>query len=210
MQSDEAKELVRRGYDALSERYDEAFGSDTKYGEWLAELLTRLGDGSRVLDVGCGAGVPVAKVLADGGHEVTGVDISGVQVKRAQERVPHATFVQGDATKLEFPAESFDAVLTFYSLIHIPLDEQERLLQKIATWLRPGGVFVATVGATAWTGAEEGWLGGDVPMWWSSADTDTTRGWIEAAGLVVERAEFVPEGDSGHTLIWASLRASNN
>jgi ubiquinone/menaquinone biosynthesis C-methylase UbiE len=210
MQSEEAKELVLRGYDALSERYDEAFGSDTKYGEWLAELLTRLGGGSRVLDVGCGAGVPVAKVLADAGHVVTGVDISRVQIERATERVPHATFVQADATELEFPAESFDAVLTFYSLIHIPVDEQERLLQKIASWLRPGGVFVATVGASAWTGAEEGWLGGDVPMWWSSADADTTRRWIEAAGLVVERAEFVPEGDSGHTLIWASLRTSNN
>src|SRR5690242_16395776 len=88
---EEAKELVRRGYDALSVRYDEAFGSDTKYGDWLAELLSRLDDGSRVLDVGCGAGVPVAKVLADAGHDVTGVDISGVQVTRAAERVPAAT-----------------------------------------------------------------------------------------------------------------------
>jgi hypothetical protein len=47
-------------------------------------------------------------------------------------------------------------------------------------------------------------------MWWSHADADATRAWIEAAGLVVERAEIVPEADSGHTLIWASLRALHN
>jgi SAM-dependent methyltransferase len=210
MDSAEAKELVRRGYDALSVQYDEAFGSDTKYGDWLGELLTRLPDRSRVLDVGCGAGVPVAKVLADSGHQVTGVDISEVQVARARERVPGATFVQADVTTLELLAGEFDAVLSFYALIHIPVEEQEALLQRIGTWLRPGGLFVATVGATAWAGAEENWLGGDVPMWWSHADADATRAWIEAAGLVVERAEFVPEADSGHTLIWASLRALHN
>ncbi|WP_405064246.1 class I SAM-dependent methyltransferase [Kribbella sp. NBC_01505] len=206
MDNAEAKELVRRGYDALSARYDEAFDGDTKYGDWLAELLTGLSAGSRILDLGCGSGVPVVKVLAEAGHHVTGVDISGVQVERARERVPAATFLQADATTLELPADSFDAIVSFYSLIHIPLDEQEALLQRIGNWLRPGGVFVATVGVGAWTGAEENWLGGDVPMWWSHADTATTRAWIEAAGLVVERAEFAAEGDGGHTLIWAARR----
>ncbi|MFK4088327.1 class I SAM-dependent methyltransferase [Kribbella sp. NPDC020789] len=203
MDRETAKELVRRGYDALSIRYDEAFGSEGKYAEWLDELLTRLPEHARVLDIGCGAGVPVAKALADAGHQVTGVDISGVQVARARERVPEATFVQADAATMDLPAGEFDAVLSFYALIHIPVDEQESLLRRIGTWLRPGGVFVATIGAAAWTGVEESWLGGDVPMWWSHADSETTRAWIEAAGLVVERAEFVAEGDSGHTLIWA-------
>ncbi|WP_344159892.1 class I SAM-dependent methyltransferase [Kribbella yunnanensis] len=203
MDNDEAKDLVRRGYDELSSRYDEAFGGETKYADWLQLLLTELPDRAQVLDLGCGSGVPVAKVLAEAGHIVTGVDISEVQVARASERVPAATFLQADATTLDLPADSFDAILSFYALIHIPLDEQEALLQRIGTWLRPGGTFVATIGAAAWTGSEQHWLGGDVPMWWSQADTATTRTWIENAGLVIDHEEFVPEGDSGHTLIWA-------
>ena len=54
-----------------------------------------------------------------------------------------------------------------------------------------------------WTGAEENWLGGAVPMWWSHADASTTRIWLERAGLVVEREEFISEGAGGHTLLWS-------
>jgi SAM-dependent methyltransferase len=198
-----AKNVVRQGYDALSARYDDAYEGETKYGDWLVEILARLGARRQVLDLGCGSGVPVAATLSDAGHQVTGVDLSGVQVERARGRVPGATFVQADATRLELPAASLDAVLSFYALIHIPVDEQRQLLQRIAEWLRPGGLFVATVGAIAWTGAEENWLGGGAPMWWSHSDAATTRTWIEAAGFVVEREEFVPEGASGHTLLWA-------
>jgi ubiquinone/menaquinone biosynthesis C-methylase UbiE len=199
-----AKEVVRRGYDVLSARYDEAYDGETKYREWLDEILSRLPSHSRVLDLGCGSGVPVALTLAEAGHQVTGVDLSEVQVSRARTRVPAVTFIQADATKLNLPAASFDAVLSFYALIHIPLDEQQSLLQRIAEWLRPGGLFVATIGSSAWTGAEENWLGGDVPMWWSQADAATTRTWIESAGFVVEREEFIPEGGSGHTLLWST------
>ena len=203
MDNEAAKELVRRGYDAVAAQYDEAYGGETKYGDWLADLLTQLPAHAQVLDLGCGSGVPVAKVLVEAGHLVTGVDISEVQVERARERVPAATFLQADAATLDLPKDSFDAILSFYALIHIPLDEQEALLQRIGTWLRPGGVFVATIGATAWTGSEENWLGGDAPMWWSHADTVTTRSWIESAGLTIDREEFVAEGAGGHTLIWA-------
>jgi SAM-dependent methyltransferase len=205
MDNEAAKDLVRRGYDALSARYDEAFNGETKYGPWLEELLTRLTTPSRILDLGCGSGVPVALTLAGAGHQVTGVDISEVQVKRARERVPAATFLQADASKLDFPRGGFDAVLCLYALIHIPLDEQQALLGRVADWLRPGGLFVATVGSTAWTGAEENWLGGEVPMWWSQADALTTRTWIEQAGFTIEREEQVPEGTNSHTLLWATL-----
>lgn len=204
MDNEAAKDLVRRGYDELSVRYDEAFASETKYGPWLEELLGRLSNPSRVLDLGCGSGVPVALTLAEAGHQVVGVDLSEVQVRRASERIPAATFIQADATKLDLPAGGFDAVVSFFALIHIPLDEQQELLRRIADWLRPGGLFVVTIGTTAWTGSEENWLDGEVPMWWSHADAATTQTWLEEAGFAVDRQEFVPEGTTGHTLLWTT------
>lgn len=197
------KDVVRRGYDALSRHYDDAYGSETKYGRWLDELIGRLPAGADVVDVGCGSGVPVARALAAAGHRVTGIDISEVQVSRARELVPTARFVHADVTTVDLPAGSLDAVVSFYALIHVPLDEQPPLLERIAGWLRPGGWLVATMGHTAWTGSDDDWLGGGVRMWWSHADAATNRTWLAAAGLEVVEEEFVPEGDSGAVLFWA-------
>ncbi|MFJ9692140.1 class I SAM-dependent methyltransferase [Kitasatospora sp. NPDC101183] len=203
MNGDDPKDLVRRGYDRLSAHYERAFGSETKYGSWIEELLGRLPETGTVLDVGCGTGVPVARSLAAAGHRVTGVDISDVQVRRARELVPAAEFLRADATALTFPPGAFDAVVCLYSLIHIPVEEQPPLLSRIASWLRPGGWLLATTGHRAWTGTDENWLGGGAPMWWSHADADTTRSWLVRAGLEVSHEELVPEGDTGHVLFWA-------
>jgi 2-polyprenyl-3-methyl-5-hydroxy-6-metoxy-1,4-benzoquinol methylase len=156
-----------------------------------------------VLDLGCGNGIPVARHLAAAGHKVTGVDLSGVQLRRARRLVPAATFLQADIAALTLPAASFDAVVCLYTLIHLPLEEQPQLLGRIAGWLRPGGWLLVITGHRAWTGTEDGWLGGTVPMWWSHADAATYRAWLEAAGLRVTAEEFVPEGDGGHALFWA-------
>lgn len=131
------------------------------------------------------------------------MDISQTQVQRARQLVPEAVFVHADATELVFPPASMDAVVSFYAMIHMPLDEQPPLLERVARWLRPGGWFLATMGHSAWTGTEENWLGGEVTMWWSHADAATNRLWITQARLVVDHEEFVPEGDGGAVLFRA-------
>jgi 2-polyprenyl-3-methyl-5-hydroxy-6-metoxy-1,4-benzoquinol methylase len=185
-------------------RYDQWSDGETKYSAWLAELGERIPAGASVLDLGCGSGLPVARDLTRAGRHVTGVDISEVQIRRARELVPAADFRQADISSVDFGSESFDAVVSFFALIHLPLDDQLPMLRRIAGWLRPGGLFVATTGYWAWTGYEENWLDGGAPMWWSLADVATYRSWIAEAGLVIEREEFVPEGDGGHALFWAS------
>jgi 2-polyprenyl-3-methyl-5-hydroxy-6-metoxy-1,4-benzoquinol methylase len=201
------KDLVRRGYDALSRHYEEAYAAETKYQPWISELCSRIPTESSVLDLGCGCGIPVARSLTTAGHRVTGIDISEVQISRARRLVPEAEFIHADAATADFPAASFDAVVSFYVLIHVPLEEQFPLLKRIATWLRPGGCFVGTTGHDAWTGTEDNWLGGGATMWWSHADAATNRTWLTQAGLIVNREEFVPEGEregeGGHALFWA-------
>jgi SAM-dependent methyltransferase len=203
VQAMDPKDIVRRGYDALSYRYRGDTEEPEHYASWLATLRERVPAGGAVLDLGCGCGVPLARDLVAGGYEVTGVDLSDVQVERARHLVPAARFLRADATQVRFPPSSFDAVVSLYALIHIPLDEQPSLLVRIGRWLRPGGWFLATTGHHAWTGTEDTWLGGEVPMWWSHADTATYRTWIEHAGLTVITQEVVPEGDGAHALFWA-------
>ncbi|TCC24868.1 class I SAM-dependent methyltransferase [Kribbella speibonae] len=203
MTAEDPKQLVRRGYDALSIRYDEATQADAKYQDWIGTLMARLEPASRVLDIGCGSGVPMARDLTAAGHHVTGVDISEVQIRRAREFVPQAEFVNADAMSLDFDPESFDAAVSLYALIHLPLDEQRQLLHNIATWLRPAGWFLCTTGHREWTGTDDNWLDGGAPMWWSHTDAATNRVWITQAGFTIESEQFVPEGAGGHTLFWA-------
>ena len=199
----DAKDLVRRGYDAVSYHYraDEG-GDDGKRRAWIERLVPRIPSGARVLDLGCGCGVPAARDLVARGLTVTGVDLSDVQIERARRLVPAATFLRADASEVTFPAASFEAVVTFYMLLHLPLAEQPPVLARIASWLVPGGVLIAITGHRAWTGGEENWLGGGAPMWWSHADAATYRRWLTEAGLTVEDEEFVPEDGGGHALFW--------
>jgi 2-polyprenyl-3-methyl-5-hydroxy-6-metoxy-1,4-benzoquinol methylase len=196
-------ELVRRGYDTLSYRYRADDAAPGNYAPWLEQLQARLSPASRILDLGCGCGVPVARTLAAAGHQVTGVDISSVQVTRARKLVPTAAFIQADATHIEFVPASFHSIISLYALIHMPLAAQPDLLRRAAGWLRPAGWLLAITGQGAWTGAEDGWLGGPAPMWWSQADAADYRGWLEDAGLRIVEQAFVPEGDGGHALFWA-------
>ena len=203
-------DLVRSGYNALSRHYRGDDDTPHKYDRWLADLRDRLPEGGQILDIGCGCGVPAARYLAAAGHQVTGVDISDVQIERASGLVPGATFIRADATGMDFPSSSFDAVICLYALIHMPLDRQPRLLHDIARWLRPGGWLLATTGQNPWTGTEDNWLGGPATMWWSHAGAATYRTWISETGLEITGQEFVPEGDSGHALFWARRPAAGS
>jgi 2-polyprenyl-3-methyl-5-hydroxy-6-metoxy-1,4-benzoquinol methylase len=203
MVSGDESDLVRKGYDALSYHYRADDADEGRYAPWLAALRARLQAGGRVLDLGCGCGVPVARSLAAAGYQVTGVDISEVQIGRARRLVPAGTFIRADASTVTFPAASFAAVVCLYALVHMPLRAQPELLRRVAGWLRPGGWLLTVTGEREWTGTEDNWLGGPASMWWSHAGAGTYRAWLEQPGLQVTAQEFVPEGNGGHALFWA-------
>ncbi len=167
---------------------------------WAAELAGLLRPGARVVDLGCGAGIPATRELADRGLTVLGVDFSPVQLRRAQRLVPAARFVQADMATLQLRPASADAVVAFYSLIHVPVPDQRALFPRVRQWLRPGGYFLAIVGAMQWTGTEP-YLGAD--MFWDHAATATYLSWLHAARLTPLWNRYIPEGDGGHTLVLA-------
>jgi SAM-dependent methyltransferase len=162
---------------------------------WLDALLELLPAGASVLELGCGSGTAETRELARHARLV-GVDISEEQLRRARERVPEATFVQGDLTTVDFEPASLDAVVAFYVFNHVPRELLAGVFARIHGWLRPGGHFLAALGAgdvEAWTGE---WLG--VPMFFSSFPPDTNTQLLRGAGFELLRDEPVtitePEG----------------
>jgi SAM-dependent methyltransferase len=202
------RDLVRRGYDAISLAYRGDDGEAAapsaedvaRYTGWVAELAALLQPRARVVDLGCGAGIPATRELAGRGLQVIGVDFSAVQLRRARRLVPAARLIQADMTALQLRPASTDAVVSLYALIHVPLADQQALFPRIRDWLRPGGYFLAIVGAGRWSGTQP-YLGAD--MFWDHADTGTYLRWFEAARLTPLWHRYIPEGASGHCLILA-------
>lgn len=203
------KRIVAEGYDTMAERYfawSDLRPSATRL-RYLGLALELIPPGSDVLDLGCGAGIPMTSALA-GGRAVTGVDLSATQLEMARRNVPGATFLQADMTTLSFAPASVDAVVAFYSLTHVPRDEQAQLLDRIRGWLRPGGLFLASMGADDEPGViEPDWLG--VDMYFSHFGAKANRRLVESAGLVIERSElaFEPEDRHDARFLWVIARA---
>jgi SAM-dependent methyltransferase len=182
----DAKSVVRDGYNALAAAYLEARSQDSPDVQLLYELADRLPSGAAVLDAGCGAGVPVARILSES-FDVTGVDFAQAQVELARRLVPQARFLCQDMTALVFPDESFDAIVSYYAIIHIPRREHRPLLQEFNRLLKPGGLALLCLGAEDLEDDLDGFLG--VPMYWSHYDAAVYRDMLAETGfeIVLER-----------------------
>lgn len=200
----QASQIVAHGYDRIAERYVEwsiRLGTEQR-DRYLAVALQRLPIGADVLELGCGTGVLTTNRLATR-FAITGVDISERSITQARRNVPEATFVHANMTDLDFPPDTFDGVLAFYSITHVPREEHGPLLRKIGRWLRPGGLLVATMGAASLPGdVEEDWLG--VPMYFSHHDAETNKRLVQDAGMrLLSAHEETSDEDGGPvTFLW--------
>lgn len=204
--SDPRTELVGRGNDEIGETFigwrDRIVGDPRQ--RWADALASRLPDGARVLELGCGAGVPDTQLLAER-CRVTGVDISRNQIERARVSVPSADFLQEDFTSLELEPGSFEAVAAFYSFNHVPRDLLSDLFRRIYLWLVPGRLFMAALGVSD----TEGWIGDflGAPTYFSSFPPETNRLPLRDADfdlLLDEVVTFLePEGEASFQWVLA-------
>ncbi|MFR9754660.1 class I SAM-dependent DNA methyltransferase [Streptomyces sp. TR06-5] len=126
-------------FDAIGDRYDEAFPhkeGQIAGGAWLAEQLP---PGAHVLDVACGTGLPTARQLTDAGMKVTGIDLSAGMIGLARRNVPEGEFLQLDLADLEASGLGpFDGAAAFFALLMLPRAEIPVALRMLHGMLVPG------------------------------------------------------------------------
>jgi ubiquinone/menaquinone biosynthesis C-methylase UbiE len=103
-------------------------------------MIDRLAPGSRVLDLGCGSGVPSAGMLAESGIEVVGIDVSTEMLALARRNVPTGRFVAMDVMELDGSLGRFDAACAFFSLLMLRRADIPKVLRRVRSVLEPGGI----------------------------------------------------------------------
>jgi len=195
----EKEEIVRKGYDKIAEKYqaDRHVFDNIKELEDLESLLPK---NAKVLDVGCGAGVPVTKFLVDSGFDVTGVDFSESMLKLAGKNVPKAKFIKKDMTKLDFRDNSFDGLTAFYSIIHVPKEKHSSLFQSFHRILKPNGSMLVCMGPDEWDATEE-YYGSR--MFWSHYSPEKSLQLVKDAGFQILFEKHLVKGREKHYWILA-------
>jgi len=202
------KRLVREGYERAACEY-EAWSARVDAGprsHYLTALADLVEPGAKVLELGCGTGLATSDLAER--FDVVGVDFSGACLERARRNAPRARYIKADITRLGIRPAALDAVVAFYSLIHVPRHEHGGVFRQAAQWLRPGGVFVATLGsANLPAGTDDDWRG--VEMYWSSYDVQTNLALAGDAGLDVLSARVVPQEEDGKvfSFLWLVARS---
>jgi SAM-dependent methyltransferase len=133
------RDNLRLAYDGAAGRRDRQDKQPWKLAE-RAAFLSRLqrANAVRLLEIGAGTGQDSA-FFASAGLDVTATDMSPAMVARCRDKGLDARVA--DFSRLDFPAESFDAVYAMNCLLHVPNAELPAVLASIARVLRPGGLF---------------------------------------------------------------------
>lgn len=208
MCDDDPRAIVQNAYDNISKWYLDWVGNQSCPREkYIRTLLEETPTASpSILELGCGPGVPALRMLLDHGAKVTGNDISVQQLRLAKARCPEAKFVSGDMSLLSFNHGSFDGVVCLYTLFHLPRAEQKAMLQKIHSWLKPGGVFVCNFAAVDEEAIHGEFLGHG--MFWSSFGVEANQMMLKEVGFDVVMSEVSgvagdeDDFDAGVEFLW--------
>jgi 2-polyprenyl-3-methyl-5-hydroxy-6-metoxy-1,4-benzoquinol methylase len=184
------RRTVESGYDLMAEKYlADRDPHDPQALTALEDMASLLPSKATVLDLGCGAGIPVTRWLARRGFIVVGVDVSARQLELARTNVPEGTFIKADMSDISFEPKSFDAVVAFHSIIHVPRTDHLDLLRGVYRWLRSEGTFLATMTVEDYEGRDEDWGGWGAPMVWSHYDGEANVAMLREAGFEIRYAE---------------------
>ena len=186
-------------YDAIAEDWHASRRSFVAR-KYIDLVLNKLRPGSKVLDLGCGTGVPIAQYLVENGFRVVGVDESPKMLEIARRVVPDAQLIQADMLELDL-ADRFDAVIAWDSVFHVDRVNHRAIFQRIHKLLVPGGLLLLSAGGSSHEGFTSEMFGHT--FFYSGYDPEELVALLSAERFEVQLCEEDDPSSKGHVAVIA-------
>lgn len=164
---------------------------------WLDHFLARIPQHSKILDLGCGSGKPIADYLIQHDHKITGVDSSDVMIEMARQNFPEQLWLQADMRTVELD-QKFNAILAWDSFFHLTPDDQRQMFSQFVRFAQQGTVLMFSSGPSH--GEAIGDLFGDA-LYHASLAPEEYRALLKQSGFKVIKMVAEDVECTGHT-VW--------
>lgn len=168
---------------------------------WLDRFLALIPAGGRILDVGCGGGIPVARYFLDHGHPVSGIDTSPPLIDLCRSRFPASQWRVADMRTLDLDC-AFDGLIAWDSFFHLTCGDQRRMFRIFRRHANPGAALIFT------SGPDHGEAIGtflEQPLYHASLSREAYRLLLEEQGFRVVQ-QVVEDPDCGGRTVWLAQR----
>lgn len=142
---DHLAETITGLYQDNAAAYDRVRGRTLFEKAWLDRFCDAIAAPTTILDLGCGAGEPVAAYLISRGAQITGIDTAPAMIEICRNRFPAHRWQVGDMRRLDL-GERFGGIIAFNSFFHLTRDDQRAMFARLAGHCRPGGALLFTSG----------------------------------------------------------------
>ena len=168
---------------------------------WLDHFLALIPQHSKILDLGCGSGKPIADYLIQHDHKITGVDSSDVMIEMARQNFPEQHWLQADMRTVEFD-QKFNAILAWDSFFHLTPNDQRQIFRQFARFAQQGTVLMFSSGPSH--GEAIGDLFGDA-LYHASLAPEEYRALLKQSGFKVIKMVAEDVECTGHT-VWLAQK----
>ncbi len=181
---------TRQAYNLAAKKYHSLFHDEMEEKGYDRQLLDAFGmkfaPGSWIADAGCGPSGHIGRYLFDKGLRVVGIDISDRCAKMAARLNPEMQFLCDDIARMGIGGESFQGLVSYYSIIHTPKRLIPNIFKEFSRVLAPNGHLLVAVKAGSGEGFQVELLGIKTEVYLSLFDEYEIRGYFENAGFRIE------------------------
>lgn len=142
----EKRQSVKKDYDIIADEYSAEFGTIYEDIEVVKEFMSKLKPNSKILDLGGGTG-KLTDLFIKNRHEAFCYDFSQEMMRKSREYYPNLPYILDDMLNMKehFANNTFDGIIAFYSLFHIPREDLGNVFSSIRDLLKDDGVFCFVV-----------------------------------------------------------------
>jgi 2-polyprenyl-3-methyl-5-hydroxy-6-metoxy-1,4-benzoquinol methylase len=196
-------------YNKIAQSWHKDHQADNWWQDGTDQFVSRIKEGGKVLDVGCGGGTK-SKYLVDKGCKVTGIDFSESFIDIAQKEVPQAKFLVMDVNNIDKLEESFDGIFMQAVLLHIPKKDIEDILRKAVSTLNPNGLVYIAVKEKIEGGVDEEVkvdddYGYEYERFFSYFTIDELRKYFKDVGLEMIYEDMKPPSRTARKSNWVQV-----